>query len=404
MKRWTRRNVFSASALLPISQSLIARENYAPTAGISGNAIAAKTPKPFVHVTDLFRPHDDPDDHWDLATGYALAQRGELDLAGILTDNPENVEEIPELIHTWDRSNGGIHVARSPDVAAVAQLNYLTDRAVPVATGPVWSGNPGEKVHGGNPPKELRGVNMLLDVLKKSPRPVAILSGGSCQNVAIAGMKEPRLFAEKCAAIYLNAGSGSKNQEEQSDKGNVEWNVRLNRGAYAAMFELPCPIYWMPCFHGFSPGGAIIGEYGTAWRFRQGDLLPYLSNNLQAFFAYVLDKESGTNWLSYLLSPVSKDAVTKYFENTRCMFSTAGFLHAAGKTVTSDGAIVPLESTPRNAVYEFISIDVRCSETGITQWQETKEQTGRYIFRVRDQVKYPEAMTKALKSVLLNLP
>ena len=78
-------------------------------------------------------------------------------------------------------------------------------------------------------------------------------------------MKEPRLFAEKCAGIYLNAGAGSQNPAEQSSDGNVEWNVGLNGGAYAVTFELPCPIYWMPCFHGVSKTGVIAAEYGTDW-------------------------------------------------------------------------------------------------------------------------------------------
>ena len=37
-------------------------------------------PVPTLHVTDLFRPHNDPDDHWDLATQYALACQGRVDL------------------------------------------------------------------------------------------------------------------------------------------------------------------------------------------------------------------------------------------------------------------------------------------------------------------------------------
>jgi hypothetical protein len=31
---------------------------------------------PTLHQTDLFRPHADPDDHWDLACVYALAAHG----------------------------------------------------------------------------------------------------------------------------------------------------------------------------------------------------------------------------------------------------------------------------------------------------------------------------------------
>ena len=69
-------------------------------------------PIPMIHVTDLFRPHDDPDDHWDLASVYALALQGKVDLRGILIDFPK-----PER-------------ANDPDVLAVAQLNYLTGKAM----------------------------------------------------------------------------------------------------------------------------------------------------------------------------------------------------------------------------------------------------------------------------------
>lgn len=39
---------------------------------------------PVFHETDLFRPHEDPDDHWDLACQFALAKRGLIDLQGVL--------------------------------------------------------------------------------------------------------------------------------------------------------------------------------------------------------------------------------------------------------------------------------------------------------------------------------
>ena len=41
-----------------------------------------------VHQTDLYRPHQDPDDHWDLACQYALAKLGRQRLGGILLDYP----------------------------------------------------------------------------------------------------------------------------------------------------------------------------------------------------------------------------------------------------------------------------------------------------------------------------
>jgi hypothetical protein len=366
----------------------------------AGARAMSRARKSFIHCTDLFRPHDDPDDHWDLATGFALARQGDLDLIGVLTDNPENVEEVPELIDSWNKNNGGVHVARSPDVSAVAQLNYIADKGVPVSTGPIWPGRPGEKIRADNLPKDLRGVNVLLDTLRRSTHPVSILTAGSCQDVAIAGMKEPNLFAEKCSGIYLNAGAGSQNHDEQSVDGNVEWNVGLNRGAYATTFELPCPIYWMPCFYGFSKTDVIAGEYGTVWSFRQKEILPYLSDRLQVFFAYVLSKESGTNWLTYLLDQNSKKVVQNYLDDERGMYSTAGFFHAAGKEITVDGLIVPLGQAKESAAYDFVPIEVHCDANGITDWHKAVKPSTRCIFRVRDRKNYTTAMIKALKTTL----
>ena len=396
MSNWTRRRVFCGAAALSALPLLGANKQAAG---------ATKAPKPLVHTTDLFRPFNDPDDHWDLATAYALACQGDLDLLGVLTDNPENFEQSPELLKVLASFVDDAHVARSPDVAAVAQLIYLTERAVPITTGTIWPTTPGEKVRANNLPKKLQGVNMLLGILERSSQPVAIIIGGSCQDVAIAGEKAPKLFTEKCAGIYLNAGIGSQNPKEQSIGGNVEWNVSLNRGAYATIFELPCPIYWMPCFGAFDMNNDVaIREHGTFWSFQYKEVVPYLSNRMQAYFAYVLSKESGTNWLSYLLDSKSANLAHQYFEKKKGMWTTTAFVHAAGKTVTVDGKVVAPQAAVEDAVFDFVPIEVHCDENGITEWQQAKGPTDRYIFRVRDGNKYPKAMLAALKSMLLALP
>jgi len=391
MARLTRRDALLSAALVSTLPLLLDSKKA---------AAQGKTPRPLVHVTDLFRPHNDPDDHWDLATSYALAFRDALDLVAVLADNPENIEKLPELKKALaDAMDSGVYATRNPDVAAVAQLNYITGKEVPVTTGTIWPGIPGEKVREDNLPKELRGVNMLLDILKRSSQPVAILTAGSCQDVAIAGRTEPRLFEEKCAGIYLNAGVSSQKPKEQ-----WEWNVSLNSGAYATMFELPCPIYWMPAYHALTKTGIVSGEYGTYFSFQQKEILPHLSDRLQAFFAYMLSKESGTNWLSYLLDPANKNSAQKYFDDERGMCCTAGFLHAAGKIVTSDGEIVSLQTANEAAAFEFVPIEVRCNADGITDWRKAKKATNRWIFRVRDTTKYREAMVTALKSILVQIP
>ena len=404
MKIWTRRRALHGTAALSVFPLLLNRNAgaavasppnptssaaHVPQADAARSAAALKGPRPLVHLTDLYRPHDDPDDHWDLATAYAMTSRGDLDLLGILTDNPAN---LPSLYKD----------ACSPDVAAVAQLNYLTDRAVPVTTGTIWPSKPGEKIREDNLPKDLNGVTMLLDILRRSPRPVAITVVGSCQDVAIAGKKEPQLFSEKCAGIYLSAGCGSPNPELQKLGDEVEWNVHLNRGAYATVFELPCSIYWLPCFNTFA-NTAVAGEYGAAWSFQQKEVLSHLSTRAQVYFAYVLSKESGVNWLSYLLDSRNKSMAEKYYDEIRGMYSTASFVHAAGKTVTREGELVSLDAAGDSAVYEFIPIEVRCDESGITEWQKAKGPANRHLFHIRDMERYPKAMAIALRSVLLEL-
>ena len=84
---------------------------------------------PYVlHETDLFRPHEDPDDHYDLACQFALAKMGRIRLAGVLID--------------WPPSLG----YGDPDVLAAAQMNQLTGQCAPVGVGcpPGESGGTGE--------------------------------------------------------------------------------------------------------------------------------------------------------------------------------------------------------------------------------------------------------------------
>jgi hypothetical protein len=80
-----------------------------------------KRKTPMLHVTDLFRPHMDPDDHWDLACVYALAYRGDIDLKGVLIDHPpENAD------------------GRNPDIAAVAQMNLIVGTFEIIVTVSKW--------------------------------------------------------------------------------------------------------------------------------------------------------------------------------------------------------------------------------------------------------------------------
>ena len=76
---------------------------------------------PVIYSTDLYHPHDDPDDHYDLATLFALP---ELDVKGIVIDM-SNIGEV--------RSHQKL--GKRPGLVAVQQIMHLTGRKVPVACG-----------------------------------------------------------------------------------------------------------------------------------------------------------------------------------------------------------------------------------------------------------------------------
>ena len=78
--------------------------------------IASKVP-PLIHCTDLFHPHGDPDDHFDLACVFSLAHRDSIELKGVGIDYPPDFR------------------AGDPDLMAVAQLNRICGMNVPTFIG-----------------------------------------------------------------------------------------------------------------------------------------------------------------------------------------------------------------------------------------------------------------------------
>ena len=351
----------------------------------SGEAWAQKG-VPMIHVSDLFRPHCDPDDHWDLACAYALAYSGQADLKGVVIDFPSK----------WRKDT-------NPDIAAVSQMNFVTGLSVPVAVGsPIalnsrTDGQQGESVgaHG--------GVNVILNALRQSTEPVVISILGSSRDVAVAANREPELFARKCKAIYLNAGKGTNSKTVES----LEHNVLLSPVGYAAIFDVPCPVYWVPCFGLVSESHDelfVVREYGSFYKFRQGDILPDLSDRVQKYFAHMFGKVSDHNWLGYLDAPKNEKLLNDQCAKYRNMWCTGGFLHAVGKTVLADGSIVRIEEAEGKAVFEFEPIKVVCDDSGITRWSHDAGSKNRFIFHVRDTENYQLAMTRAMKSLLTRLP
>ena len=86
-----------------------------------------------------------------------------------------------------------------------------------------------------------------------------------------------------------------------------EYNVELDPASYAAIFAVPCPVYWLPCFERLGPGGTfspLAARHGTFYQFRMGEVFSRLTPPMQRFFLSMLDQEPATNWLRSLRAPV----------------------------------------------------------------------------------------------------
>lgn len=340
------------------------------------------TPPDFLHQTDLFRPHNDPDDHWDLACAFAIAKLRRASLKGILIDYPPSE---PILMHKSD-----------PDLGSVAQLSYLTKNYPPVAIGhPDFFSERGNILKS-NPPG---GVQFLLEMLRGSVDGLYIVAVGSARELAEAITREPELFRQKCRGIYLNIGNGMPDSSLLKD---LEWNVILDPSAYARIFEAPCPIFWMPCLDDENRVASLESrEYGTHFHFRQKDILDHLPKELRNYFAWMFAKETSSRWLEVLGDDFEQLLAVKG-EEYRMMYSTASFFDLAGWGVTVKGDLLP-KTEEHDWVYRFEPVNVTCTVKGITTWKPATGQTNRYLFHILNTEAYPSAMTLAMKSLLKQL-
>jgi hypothetical protein len=253
------------------------------------------------------------------------------------------------------------------------------------------------------PARGLGGIDWLLKTLRESPEPVVITVVGSCRDVALAARRAPKLFARKCRAIYLNAGTGTPAPQADDQR---EYNVELDPGSYASMFDVPCALYWMPCFEQLKAGQPpplVVTRHGTFYQFLMRDVLPALQPPMQRFFLSMLECEPATNWLQSIGAPVDGARMEYWGRQPRNVWCTAGFLHLAGLPVPSSGPLSAGKEARQPPPYRYAPVQVQCDDAGRTHWQPGPSRPARHKFEVTDSANYAKAMTQALRELLAPL-
>lgn len=320
---------------------------------------------PIIHLTDLYSPPEDPDDTLDLATLHALPS---LDIRAVVLDATTR--------YLRPRKAGGANIAREPGLATVLQLQHLTGRCYPVATGPA---DPLTSEHDDCRDRTLgeqAGVQLILDVLRRSDEPMVISVVSSVRALIAAYNRDPQLCREKIDRVLLNAGATSPDV--------AEWNVDLDPHAYAAVWKTGLRIDWYPCA---GAGGAFAhDEHNTYWSADLRPLLADLAPPLRAWLHYSFGASGRGDLLRCLTELGEGEAWQMLLAGRRNMWSTASLAAAAGLTVrpTADGwRFAP----PAGDGQDLFTID-----------------PGLRRFRRRLDADHDRAMTDALHDLLIRMP
>ena len=334
---------------------------------------------PVIYCTDLFHPHDDPDDHFDLATLYAMP---ELDIKGVVLDQGRKQLERPGRI-------------------PVSQMNKITGRNVRAAMG---LGDPLKRPDDQalDQPAQFQGaVELIVQTLRTSARPVCIAAAGSVRDLVCAFNREPGLCRTNVAMVLAFIG-------EASDGTFQEYNVGLDPHAFVGLMRSGLPVYWVPCFDG---GLWQNRGHASFWRASQRSLLEGASPEVIQYFIYALEKETAEP-LAFLSRPIEPERQARLFAGTRNLWCAAVLGVMSGREVVFDGSkwtsVLPRSKgaaavAGRTPLFGFPEVEVSVSDAGVVTRGKGPGSHKVRRFEVRDSAQYEQGMVEATATLLSSL-
>ena len=333
----------------------------APAPEVVGAASRSAARVPVIYSTDLLHPHDDPDDHFDLACLYAMP---EVDLRAVVLDN-------------------GASQAQRPGFKPVWQLNYLTGRHVPSAIGLCQKLKSPEDPALDQPAEHQNGVNLLLQTLRDSREKVAIIFVGSARDTVAAYNREPALFRAKVRSIHGFIG-------ETSDPEFIEYNVSLDPQAFVRLMRSDLPFFWLPCFDG---GLWQNNGHASYWRIRHGQVLQKAPELLQRYFLYML-RQATNDPIAYLSQPTREEDRQWLMDGERNLWCSALLGLAVGRNVQREG----------HDVAGFAPVDVSVNASGFLSCGKSSDSHRVMRFEIRDKTNFAAAATAATAQLLAQFP
>ena len=346
-------------SLLMLAAVLLARQ--VPAAIDAPDAASVNRRTPVIYSTDLLHPHEDPDDHFDLACLYAMP---EVDLRAVILDN-------------------GAAQAQRPGTVPVRQLNWLTGRRVPSAVGLLNPLKSPDDLALDQPAEHQGGVRLLLETLRDSQEKVAIVFVGSARDTMAAFNREPALFRAKVRSIHGFIG-------EASDPKFIEYNVSLDPNAFVGLFRSGLPLYWIPCFDG---GLWQNNGHASYWKIRHREVLENAPEPILKYFMYMLRKETNDP-IAYLSLPISPEDRQWLMNGERNLWASALLGLSAGRTVRHDGR--------DGAGFSPVNLSVNAHGVVSDASQPDSRQIARFV--ITDHAHFAAAATAATARLLAAFP
>ncbi len=362
----------------------------ATLAGLADPA-ASNNRIPIIDITDLYHPHQDPGDNFDLIAAYALP---EVDLKAAILDvtdeyrRPNDPRQKPEY-----RDETG---PRDPGIIPVMQLNYIFDRNVPFGIGPfVRMKSPDDKML--DVPKfQQSGIELILRILRESKEKVEILSFGSARTLAAAYNRDPKLLRQKVRRIHLSAGSSSPEF--------LEWNVMLDPNAIVCLLRSDLPIAIYPC--GTGKGAFDLGPNNSYYLLENLEFIKQMDPKLQRYAVYSFERSARSDFINFLEEEVPADVLNRVCSRQHNVWETALWAQVSRRKLVrhADGSyrLIPeseLKTGDTILPNDLYPCKINVRNDGIFTFEKTKEQSNFLIYDRGDPVVNQKAMREAFAAL-----
>jgi len=378
-----------------ICSGLLASGADRPTVAGAAAPVAPARRVPLIDVTDLYHPHQDVGDNFDLVAAYALP---ELDLRAVILD----------CTAEWRHRDG----VRDPGFIPVWQLNYLFQRNVPCGVTPFAKMKTASDRMPDAPPFQQQGVELLLKTLRESREPVHIVSFGSARALAVAFNREPQLLREKLARIHLCAGGSSP-----PVPGYAEWNVELDRQAIVCLLRSDLPIAIYPCAannsrdkgYGSAHPAFSYDEHNCFYKLPDLRFIRRMDPPLRRYLEFAFGQKARADFLRALERDDGPPLDEQRLAKEHYVWETSVWLCVSGRRLVkrADGShriVAAAEVRPDDRVLsnELRSCTVQVRDDGIFEFRETSGSSNFSIYYRGDPRVNEAALREALPALYLS--